>query len=78
MHRILKPDGRLIIVNLDPRALKRLDRIRCLMRILYHGLTGYRLTPPKGFGNNAMTEKDLCALLVQCGFKVVGYRDDQR
>lgn len=72
MHRILKPDGKLIIVNLDPRALKGLDRIRCLIRILYRGFTGYRLKPPKGFGRNVITEKELCALLAQRGFKIIG------
>jgi ubiquinone/menaquinone biosynthesis C-methylase UbiE len=71
MHRILKPGGMLIISNLDPRALNGLDRVRCLIRILYRGFTGYRVKPPKGFGKNVMTEKQLCDLLSQSGFKVV-------
>ncbi len=71
MHRILKPDGTLIIANLDPRALNGLDRFRCLTRTLYHGFTGYRVKPPKGFGKNVMTERQLCDLLGQSGFKVV-------
>ena len=57
MRRILKPGGTLIISNLDPGALNRLDRVRCLIRIVYQGLIGYRVKPPKGFGKNVMTEK---------------------
>ena len=41
MRRILKPGGTVIIANLDPGALNGLDRVRCVIRILYHGLTGY-------------------------------------
>jgi ABC-2 type transport system ATP-binding protein len=71
MHRILKPRGTLIIANLDPRALNGLDRVRCLIRILYRGFTGYRVKPPKGLGKNVMTEEQLCDLLDQSGFRVV-------
>jgi ubiquinone/menaquinone biosynthesis C-methylase UbiE len=73
MRRILKPGGTLIIANVDPRAraLNGLDRVRCLIRIFYHGATGYRMKPPKGFGKNAMNEKQLCDLLDKSGFKVV-------
>lgn len=71
MHRILKLGGTLIIANLDPRALNGLDRLRCLIRILYHGCTGYRVKPPKGFGKNVMTGKQLCDLLGKSGFVVV-------
>ena len=71
MRRILKPGGTLIITNLDPLALHGLDRVRCLIRILYHGVTGYRVKPPKGFGKDVTAEKQLCDLLGQSGFKVV-------
>jgi len=71
MRRILKPGGTLIIANLDPGALNGLDRIRCLIRIVYQGLIGYRLKPPKGFGKNVMTDKQLCNLLGKVGFEVV-------
>jgi hypothetical protein len=37
---------------------------------LYHGLTGYRLKPPKDFAKNMLTEKELCKLLSECGFRV--------
>jgi ubiquinone/menaquinone biosynthesis C-methylase UbiE len=72
MRRILKPGGTLIIVNLDPLALPAIDRVRCLARVLYHGLVGYRLKPPKGFGKNVIAEKQLRDLLARCGFDVVG------
>ena len=72
MRRILKPGGTLIIANVDPRArVNGLDRVRCLIRIFYHGATGYRTKPPKGFGKNVMTEKQLCDLLGKSGFKVI-------
>jgi ubiquinone/menaquinone biosynthesis C-methylase UbiE len=38
MRRILKPGGRLLIGNLDPDAVNGLGRLRCMIRILYHGL----------------------------------------
>jgi ubiquinone/menaquinone biosynthesis C-methylase UbiE len=50
MRRILKPGGTLIISNLDPSALNGVNRVRCLIRILYHGLTRYRVKPPKDLG----------------------------
>jgi ubiquinone/menaquinone biosynthesis C-methylase UbiE len=71
MRRILKPGGTLIVSNLDPGALNGLDRLRCQIRILYHGLTGYRVKPPKGIGKNVMTEKQLYNLLGKVGFEVV-------
>jgi ABC-2 type transport system ATP-binding protein len=71
MRRILKPGGTLIIANLDLRALKGLDRIRCLVRILYYGFTGYRIRPPKGFGKNVISEKNLCDLLNRAGFGAI-------
>lgn len=71
MHRILKPGGMLIIANLDPGSLNSLDRVRCLIRILYYGLTRYRVKPPKGFGKNLVTEKQLCNLLGKAGFEVI-------
>ncbi len=71
MRRILKPGGTLIIANVDVGALTGLDRVRCLIRILYCGITGYQVKPPKGFGKNMMTEKQLCDLLSKFGFEVV-------
>jgi ABC-2 type transport system ATP-binding protein len=71
MRRILKPGGTLIVVNLDPRALGGLDRVRCLIRVGCRGLTGYRTKPPKGFGRGVVTEKELRDLLGQSGFTVV-------
>jgi len=72
MHRILRPGGTLIIVNLDPQALKVPDRIRSLIRIVYQGVVGYRLKPPKRFGRNVMTETQLRDLLFRSSFRVDG------
>ena len=70
MYRILRPRGTLIIANLDPQLLHGLDRIRSLIRIAYQGIAGYRLKPPKGFGRNVMSEKQLRELLGRSGFRV--------
>lgn len=70
MHRILRSGGALIVANLDPGALNRLDRLRSLVRIVYHGVTGYRVKPPKGFGQRVLTEPELCALLARSGFRI--------
>jgi ubiquinone/menaquinone biosynthesis C-methylase UbiE len=70
MHRILKPNGALIVANLDPGSLSGLNRLRCFLRILYYGVTGYRLKPPRGFGQNVLSENELSDLLRQTGFKV--------
>jgi|SRR5581483_5069996 len=70
MYRILKPGGMLIVVNLDPGALRPFDRVRSVIRILYRGLLGYRTKPPKGFGTNVLTERTLCGLLAGSGFSV--------
>lgn len=72
MRRILKPGGTLLILNLDPRALTGLDRLRSLIRISYQGVVGYRLKPPRGFGRNVLTAKQLCDLLATSGFEVAG------
>lgn len=71
MHRILKPGGQLIIANLDPEALTGWARTRCRVRVIFEGLKGYRTKPPKGFGDNVMTEQKVCELLEQSSFKVV-------
>ena len=70
MRRVLKPKGTLIIANLDLGALRGLDRIRCMVRILYRGLSGYRVKPPKGFGSGVLTERELCDRLRKNGFEV--------
>jgi ABC-2 type transport system ATP-binding protein len=70
MHRILKPGGTLIVTNLDPGALGGLSRLRFRARMLYQGITGYRTKPPKGFGSNILTEKQLRDLLGDFGFEV--------
>jgi ubiquinone/menaquinone biosynthesis C-methylase UbiE len=70
MHRILKPGGTLIVANLDPGALRGLDRVFCLIRIVYRGLTGYRVKPPTGFGKNVLTAEQLTRHLMAVGFRV--------
>jgi ubiquinone/menaquinone biosynthesis C-methylase UbiE len=71
MHRILKPGGMLLVVNLDPQALRGLNRVRSLIRIAYRGISGYRVKPPKAFGRNVLTEPHLCDLLDRSGFRVM-------
>jgi ubiquinone/menaquinone biosynthesis C-methylase UbiE len=71
MARILKPGGILIITNLDPLALNALNRIRCIARVIYHGLVRYRVKPPKGSADHLLTEEQLCGLLRKSGFTVL-------
>jgi len=72
MHRILKPRGTLVLVNLDMRALTGLARVRFMARVLYEGIVGYRLKPPKNFGGNALSEAALREALAHAGFDVAG------
>lgn len=71
MRRILKPGGRLIIANLDVFALTGFDRVRCLVRIVYRGLTGYRIKPPARLGRNVLSCEQLCERLRSSGFDVL-------
>jgi ubiquinone/menaquinone biosynthesis C-methylase UbiE len=70
MHRILKPGGTLIIGNLDPFALPPVARLRFLARVLFLGIAGYRLKPPKSFGRNVLARDQLASLLAAAGFRV--------
>jgi ubiquinone/menaquinone biosynthesis C-methylase UbiE len=72
MRRILRTDGALLIANLDPEALGGIDRVRSMLRVLYCGVLGYRLKPPKRFGRNVLTERRLRALLEAAGFRIEG------
>ena len=72
MRRILRAGGALLIANLDPEALGRLDRIRSTLRVVYRGVIGYRVKPPKRFGRNVLTERRLRELLEGAGFRIDG------
>jgi ubiquinone/menaquinone biosynthesis C-methylase UbiE len=72
MHRIVRVGGTIIIVNVDVQALAGLDRLRAFARMLFHGVIGYQTRPPKRFGRNMLTERELCELLRETGFEVVG------
>jgi ubiquinone/menaquinone biosynthesis C-methylase UbiE len=81
MRRILRLGGLLLVANLDPTALRGLDRLRARMRILYEGLSGYRMKPPPGFGRNILAQQRLCELLRSGGFEALGtevFRDESR
>jgi ABC-2 type transport system ATP-binding protein len=70
MRRILRSGGALIIANVDLKALAGLNRVRSLIRILFHGIVGHRVKPPKEFGRNVLSEKELSALLGRSGFRI--------
>jgi len=81
MHRILKPGGTLIIANLDPAALKPIQRFRCWVRIIFNGIARFRVKSPKGLGRQTLTVEQLCARLRDAGFEVpnwVSIRDGSR
>jgi len=71
MHRVLKRGGALIITNLDPGALSGLNRIRCVVRVVYNGLARFRAKPPKGSAQHLLTEEQLCGLLRKSEFEVL-------
>ena len=70
MHRILRPGGTLIIANLDPQALGGFDRVRAMLRILFRGISGYRVRPPRRLGRNVLTAEALTDLLQRSGFQL--------
>jgi ubiquinone/menaquinone biosynthesis C-methylase UbiE len=72
MRRVLKPEGRLLIANLDVLALILPHRMRCLFRVIHQGRRGYRVRPPRRFGRNVIGHLELCALLQRSGFNVLG------
>jgi ubiquinone/menaquinone biosynthesis C-methylase UbiE len=70
MCRILRPGGVLLIANLDPQAMRPIDRLVSLLRVVYHGVLGYRVKPPKRLGRNVLAEAQLRDLLAAAGFVV--------
>jgi len=71
MRRILKLFGTLIIANPDREEFNRIDRLRSSVRILYHGMTGYLVKPPKRFAANVGGAR-LAQLLDEHGFALTG------
>jgi ABC-2 type transport system ATP-binding protein len=69
MYRILRPGGTLIVANLDPQALGGFERGRAMLRVLFRGITGYRVRPPRRFGRNDLTAEALGDLLLRSGFQ---------
>jgi hypothetical protein len=51
-------------------ALPPLARLRAVARVLYLGIVGYRLKPPKGFGRQVVSKNRLMELLTAGGFRV--------
>jgi ubiquinone/menaquinone biosynthesis C-methylase UbiE len=71
LHRILKPGGRLILLNPDPKALSRFNNLRATVRMIYHGITRWRAKPPKDFAH-MLGERELIDLIQNAGFTQVG------
>jgi ubiquinone/menaquinone biosynthesis C-methylase UbiE len=72
MRRVLKPDGLLLIANLDVHALSVAQRMLCLWRVVHEGRRGYAVRPPRRFGRNVIGHENLFRLLEQHGFEVLG------
>ena len=63
MRRILRPGGRLVIVNPGLESLGRLHQLGCQCRMIYYGITRYRQKPPKGFSEFLRSRRELVELL---------------
>jgi ubiquinone/menaquinone biosynthesis C-methylase UbiE len=80
MHRVLKPGGRLILLNPDPKALGWFDGIRARVRMIFQGITRWRVKPPKDFAH-MLGERELCDLIQAAGFSDVqaeSFKDESR
>ncbi len=71
MWRVLKPRGMLAVLNVDPLALDGLRLFCAKVRILYYGITRYRVKPPKNFSKNLIAAEDLSELMARTGFGIV-------
>jgi SAM-dependent methyltransferase len=71
MHRILKPGGRLIIAVPALGDLTGFNRFRSRVRIVFHGITGYRVKPPNGISKDLLTGQRLGELVKTAGFTVL-------
>jgi ubiquinone/menaquinone biosynthesis C-methylase UbiE len=70
MKRILVPGGRLIVANVNPKALGGFARLRSLVRMFYRGVTGYQTKPPKSFVVTMLTASEVGDVLSRSGFRV--------
>lgn len=68
MARVVRPGGSILIVNPGLVSMSRLARFGCRCRMIFYGVTRYRLKPPRDFSNYLLSGEDLCALLKRNGW----------
>ena len=61
--RVVRPGGSIFIVNPAVVSMGALARFGCRCRMLFHGITRYRLKPPGDFSNYLLSGEALSELL---------------
>ena len=61
--RVVRPGGSIFIVNPGLLSMTPLFRFGCRCRMIFHGITRYRLKPPRDFSNFLLSGGDVCKLL---------------
>lgn len=68
-RRIVRPGGRLIVINPGLASLAGPARALCRARMIYYGITRHRRKPPAGFSEHLLPGQQLCELIEQHGWK---------
>ena len=71
MQRIVRPGGRIFIINPGLESMGSLVRFGCQCRMIFFGITRYRLKPPRGFSKHLLSGWELCDLLEWTGWSGV-------
>lgn len=66
--RVVRPGGTILIVNPALLSMGALARFGCRCRMIFHGVTRYRLKPPGDFSDFLLSGDVLCKLLELTGW----------
>jgi SAM-dependent methyltransferase len=75
IRRIMRPGGRVFIVNPGLESLSGFARFACRVRMIYYGITRYRRKPPKDFSQYLLPGDALCELIERAGFTVTHFEE---